>query len=110
MSVNEKIAVIGLGYVGLPVAIALAAKFQGVVGFDIKQARVAALARGEDNTREVSASRLRETTLQLTSNLYGVHRRGPDADRPEPPAGSAPDDFGLADCRPGHEKRQRRRL
>jgi UDP-N-acetyl-D-galactosamine dehydrogenase len=69
MSVNEKIAVIGLGYVGLPVAIALAAKFQGVVGFDIKQARVAALARGEDNTREVSASRLRETTLQLTSNL-----------------------------------------
>src|SRR5438093_72329 len=69
MSVNEKIAVIGLGYVGLPVAIALAAKFQGVVGFDIKEARVAALARGEDNTREVSASRLRETTLQLTSNL-----------------------------------------
>lgn len=66
---NEKIAVIGLGYVGLPVAIALAAKFQGVVGFDIKEARVAALARGEDNTREVSASRLRETTLQLTSNL-----------------------------------------
>jgi UDP-N-acetyl-D-galactosamine dehydrogenase len=69
MSVNEKIAVIGLGYVGLPVAIALAAKFQGVVGFDIKEARVAALLRGEDNTREVSASRLRETTLQLTSNL-----------------------------------------
>ncbi|PZM11521.1 nucleotide sugar dehydrogenase [Rhizobium tubonense] len=66
---NEKIAVIGLGYVGLPVAIALAARFPDVVGFDIKEARVKALAKGEDATREVPASRLRETTLRLTSDL-----------------------------------------
>src|ERR1700712_3788778 len=72
MSVNEKIAVIGLGYVGLPVAIALAAKFPGVVGFDIRQERVSALANGEDDTREVSEKRLRETSLRLTSDLQDL--------------------------------------
>jgi UDP-N-acetyl-D-galactosamine dehydrogenase len=72
MSVNEKIAVIGLGYVGLPVAIALAAKFPDVVGFDIRQERVSALANGEDDTREVSAARLRETSLRLTSHLQDL--------------------------------------
>jgi UDP-N-acetyl-D-glucosamine/UDP-N-acetyl-D-galactosamine dehydrogenase len=72
MSVNEKIAVIGLGYVGLPVAIALAAKFPGVIGFDIRQERVSALANGQDDTREVSAPRLRETSLRLTSDLQDL--------------------------------------
>lgn len=66
---NEKIAVIGLGYVGLPVAMALADKYSDVIGFDIKDARVGALKNGTDSTREVSPERLRQTTLRFTSRL-----------------------------------------
>ena len=48
-----KLAVIGLGYVGLPLA-AEFAKFRQVVGFDIDANRVAELKRGDDRTRELS--------------------------------------------------------
>jgi UDP-N-acetyl-D-galactosamine dehydrogenase len=53
-----RIAVIGLGYVGLPLAVAFAAGHD-VVGFDISAGRVAELAAGEDRTLEVSAETLR---------------------------------------------------
>ncbi len=54
------VAVIGLGYVGLPLAVALAGAGIGrVVGFDIDPQRLAALAAGEDRTGEVAADRLR---------------------------------------------------
>ena len=56
-------AVIGLGYVGLPVALALAKKFEPVIGFDISKRRIAALRNAEDTTGEVTAAALRETTL-----------------------------------------------
>src|SRR5947209_7797754 len=59
-------AVIGLGYVGLPVALALAKKFESVVGFDISQQRIAALRNADDSTGEVTEAALRETSLQLT--------------------------------------------
>ncbi|OCI98778.1 UDP-N-acetyl-D-galactosamine dehydrogenase [Agrobacterium sp. 13-626] len=72
---SEKIAVIGLGYVGLPVAIALAGKFPDVVGFDIKASRVAALKAGEDDTREVSPERLRESGLRISSDLEDLRDR-----------------------------------
>jgi len=52
-----KIAVIGLGYVGLPLAVAFAAEY-AVVGFDIKPQRIAELAAGEDRTLEVSPAEL----------------------------------------------------
>jgi UDP-N-acetyl-D-glucosamine/UDP-N-acetyl-D-galactosamine dehydrogenase len=52
-----KIAVIGLGYVGLPLAAAFAGAHE-VVGFDIDPARVAELSAGQDRTREVSAAEL----------------------------------------------------
>jgi len=52
-----KIAVIGLGYVGLPLAVAFAAE-HAVVGFDVKARRIAELAAGEDRTLEVSAQEL----------------------------------------------------
>ncbi|WP_430425503.1 nucleotide sugar dehydrogenase [Phenylobacterium sp.] len=51
------IAVIGLGYVGLPLAVAFAAQHD-VVGFDLSAARVAELSRGEDRTLEVSSEAL----------------------------------------------------
>ena len=50
---NHKITVIGLGYVGLPLARLFATKFP-VVGFDINQKRVAELKNGHDDTLEVS--------------------------------------------------------
>lgn len=54
---ERKIAVIGLGYVGLPLAVAFGA-MRDVVGFDISQDRVEALRRGEDRTLETSAAEL----------------------------------------------------
>jgi len=53
-----RIAVIGLGYVGLPLAVAFAAEHD-VVGFDIGQARIDELSRGEDRTLEVSPEALK---------------------------------------------------
>ncbi|MDB5478419.1 MAG: NDP-sugar dehydrogenase [Alphaproteobacteria bacterium] len=65
---QEKIAVIGLGYVGLPVAVALGRVFTGVVGLDINARRVETLQQGEDYTREVSREELAETKLQYTTD------------------------------------------
>ena len=65
---NERIAVIGLGYVGLPVAIALAARFPGTIGFDINHDKVEALRQGLDRTGEVSRETLLSSSLLLTDN------------------------------------------
>ena len=59
-----RIVVIGLGYVGLPLAVALARKFD-VTGFDIDGERIAELRHGRDRTREVEADELRQSTLKL---------------------------------------------
>jgi UDP-N-acetyl-D-galactosamine dehydrogenase len=61
-------AVIGLGYVGLPVALALAKKFEPVIGFDISKQRIAGLREWKDTTGEVSEAALRETKLRLTDD------------------------------------------
>lgn len=66
--INERIAVIGLGYVGLPVALAFARKFPGTVGFDIHEEKVAELRSGFDRNREISKEILTETSLQMTSD------------------------------------------
>src|SRR5271155_5989725 len=59
-------AVVGLGYVGLPVALALAKKFAPVVGFDISERRIAELRDATDATGEVTEAELRVTRLRLT--------------------------------------------
>src|SRR5438477_6057005 len=59
-----RIVVIGLGYVGLPLAVALARKFD-VIGFDIDGERIAELREGRDRTREVDQEELRQSTLKL---------------------------------------------
>jgi UDP-N-acetyl-D-glucosamine/UDP-N-acetyl-D-galactosamine dehydrogenase len=59
-------AVVGLGYVGLPVALALARKFSPVTGFDISEERITALRAGNDVTGEVSAAELCGTSLHLS--------------------------------------------
>ncbi|TAN58339.1 MAG: nucleotide sugar dehydrogenase [Rhodospirillales bacterium] len=63
---STKIAVVGLGYVGLPLAVALARKFQ-VIGFDIDQRRISELKQGHDRTGEVDQAPLRSTTAHLTA-------------------------------------------
>lgn len=56
---EKKIAIIGLGYVGLPLAVEFG-RIRCVVGFDINEARVSELKRGEDHTLECSSSELAE--------------------------------------------------
>ena len=61
------VAVIGLGYVGLPLAVALARHFD-VVGFDVKAARVEELMSGRDSTLEVEPEDLAAATVRYTSD------------------------------------------
>ncbi|TCR66944.1 nucleotide sugar dehydrogenase [Rhizobium sp. BK376] len=64
----ERIAVIGLGYVGLPVAMALSNAFSDIVGFDIDSRRVEHLRSGADATEQFSGDLLASTKLKLTDN------------------------------------------
>ena len=68
MSHGRQIAVVGLGYVGLPVAVAFARSGVAVIGFDIDAARIAELKAGHDRTREVAATDLSQPTLTYTSD------------------------------------------
>jgi UDP-N-acetyl-D-galactosamine dehydrogenase len=62
---HPKVAVIGLGYVGLPLAIALAKHFS-VIGFDINETRIEELQAAYDRTKEISPQQLKNSTLQIT--------------------------------------------
>lgn len=62
---NRKIAVIGLGYVGLPVAVAFGKKHP-VIGFDINEHRISTLQTGVDYTNEVEMNDLTETQIEFT--------------------------------------------
>jgi UDP-N-acetyl-D-galactosamine dehydrogenase len=64
---SEQIVVLGLGYVGLPLAVALARRYD-VVGLDIDEGRVGELKLGVDRTREVEPEILRASPLRLTSS------------------------------------------
>ena len=64
---RERIAVLGLGYVGLPLAIGLARQFP-TLGFDISEERIEELRGGHDRTREVDDSTLSETGLRFSAD------------------------------------------
>ncbi|MEX2647814.1 MAG: nucleotide sugar dehydrogenase [Alphaproteobacteria bacterium] len=66
-SSKPRIAVVGLGYVGLPLAIALARHFP-VVGYDADAARIAELRRGHDRTREIEPEPLKASTITLADD------------------------------------------
>lgn len=70
MSVKN-IAVCGLGYVGLPVSVALAQHFN-VIGFDVDRKRINSLRDFDDWTGEISRKKLSESTLQLTSRVENL--------------------------------------
>jgi UDP-N-acetyl-D-glucosamine/UDP-N-acetyl-D-galactosamine dehydrogenase len=65
----RNIAVLGLGYVGLPVAVAFAEKFPGTVGFDIDTSRVAALRAAKTGPARSAGNRLKSSGLAVTSEL-----------------------------------------
>lgn len=68
MTADEQIVVLGLGYVGLPLAVALAKRHQGVIGFDVSGRRVDALLSGSDWTGEVDDATLRSSPLKITAD------------------------------------------
>lgn len=69
---TPKLCVIGLGYVGLPLAIEFAKKFS-VIGFDTKQARIDELRAGVDSTREIDAGELASASaLRFTTNAEDI--------------------------------------
>lgn len=65
---SDRIAVIGLGYVGLPVALAFSKKFSSTIGFDISSDKVKALKQYIDRTDSVSISELKTSNLIITSD------------------------------------------
>ncbi|MDQ3074074.1 MAG: nucleotide sugar dehydrogenase [Pseudomonadota bacterium] len=67
MSEACNIVVVGLGYVGLPLAVALA-EHGSVIGYDLDTARIAELQNGQDRTREVDRERLAASRLTLTAD------------------------------------------
>jgi len=71
---SDKIAIIGLGYVGLPLAVAFAEKYK-VVGFDINEPRIKELNEGHDRTLEVEDELLNSVLSKQDSDtgLYNTH-------------------------------------
>jgi UDP-N-acetyl-D-galactosamine dehydrogenase len=72
MTSDLKIAVVGLGYVGLPLARLFATK-HAVVGFDINESRVASLQAGTDATLEVDDAVLQKVLLKEPGNSIGLY-------------------------------------
>lgn len=64
---EEKIAVVGLGYVGMPIAVAFAKKVQ-VIGYDLNSAKITLYKQGIDPTNEVGAEGVKNSTVEFTSD------------------------------------------
>jgi len=72
-SKQEKICVVGLGYVGLPLAARLAKNFS-VIGFDVNEKRVAELKQGIDRTKEVEEKELKEVAIEYSTDPKSIAR------------------------------------
>ena len=68
VSQKEKLALVGLGYVGMPIAIAFANEGLNVVGFDLNKKKIELYKSGIDPTREVGNDVIANTTVEFTSN------------------------------------------
>jgi len=69
MKTNVKIGIIGLGYVGLPLALAFAKKFPGTMGFDVDESKLEAFRAGIDCMKEGFDEEIKTSSLQMTSSL-----------------------------------------
>jgi len=63
---NEKVAVVGLGYVGIPLAVAFAEKGEKVIGFDVNKEKIELYKDGIDPTLEVGSKRLKRVNMEMT--------------------------------------------
>ena len=72
ISKDEKIAVVGLGYVGLPIALEFAKKLD-VIGFDINAERVNMMKQNVDPSNELTSSDFENCSITFTSNLQDLH-------------------------------------
>src|SRR5690554_508166 len=70
---EEKISLVGLGYVGLPIAVAFAKKVE-VIGFDISKEKVDLYKKGFDPTKEVGDETVRNTTVDFTSDETSLQK------------------------------------
>ncbi|MCB0280367.1 MAG: hypothetical protein KDD94_12740, partial [Calditrichaeota bacterium] len=68
---DHKIAIIGLGYVGLPLAVEFSKKYD-TIGFDINDKRISELKSGIDHTREISSDDLISAKLTVTNKLEDI--------------------------------------
>ena len=64
---EEKLALVGLGYVGMPIAVAFAKKGLNVIGFDLNKAKIELYKSGIDPTKEVGDDVIKNTSLEFTS-------------------------------------------
>lgn len=65
---KEKLSLVGLGYVGMPIAVAFANKGVDVIGFDLNKAKIELYKSGIDPTKEVGDEAIRNTTVHFTSD------------------------------------------
>ena len=63
----ESLALVGLGYVGMPIAVAFAKKGINVIGFDLNKEKINLYKSGFDPTKEVGDETIKKTTVQFTS-------------------------------------------
>ena len=65
---EEKISLVGLGYVGMPIAVAFAKKGVKVIGFDLNKAKIELYKSGVDPTKEVGDEEIKNSTVEFTSD------------------------------------------
>lgn len=68
VSKKEKLSLVGLGYVGMPIAVAFAAKNISVIGFDLNKEKIGLYRSGVDPTKEVGDEVIRNTTVDFTAD------------------------------------------
>lgn len=71
---KELLAVVGLGYVGMPIAVAFAKKGIKVIGFDLNKAKIELYKKGIDPTQEVGNQAIKQTSVQFTSNEHHLQQ------------------------------------
>lgn len=71
---EESLALVGLGYVGMPIAVAFAKKGLDVIGFDFNEKKIALYKEGKDPTNEVGDEAIRETTVHFTADPASLEK------------------------------------
>lgn len=65
---QENLALVGLGYVGMPIAVAFAKKGLNVIGFDLNKEKIELYKSGKDPTKEVGDETIKNTTVEFTAD------------------------------------------